>query len=261
MFKDIYLVENLVLNATTRKGSPTWNFIVKTIELLKDGFQFKLEDGNSNFWYSLWLDKEPLRSYGPYVHYHDMIWSIKDLVDENDWKLSCLYSTLSTNIINKINLAPPFHVHDIPDVWMCNTCTFGIFFVREGYQWLMGAHISLLGEEIWNWIWCLCVLSNIQFFLWQLCHDSVPFRPVLLSRNLISSNLCPICNQGSEDMLHALFSCMCAKDVWYFCLHQSATHPDRDDLRTWMKEFISNIGPIFPIIMWKIWCSRKKMYL
>ena len=49
MLKYIYLGENLVLNVTTRTGSPTWNSIVKTIEHLKDGFQFKLGDGNSSF--------------------------------------------------------------------------------------------------------------------------------------------------------------------------------------------------------------------
>jgi len=59
-------------------------------------------------------------------------------------------------------------------------------------------------------------------------------------------------------MFHALFSCPCTKDVWSFCLHKSVTPPDRDNLRTWMKEFILNIGPIGPIIMWKISCSRNK---
>jgi len=95
----------------------------------------------------------------------------------------------------------------------------------------MGAHTSLLGGESWSWIWRLCVPLNIQFFLWKLCHDSVPFRSVLLSRNHISSNLCPICNKGSEDMLHALFSGPRAKDMWSFCLHKSVTPPDRDNLQ------------------------------
>jgi len=70
--------------------------------------------------------------------------------------------------------------------------------------------------------------------------------------------LCPICNQGSEDMFHALFFFPCAKDVWSFCLHKSVTLRDRDNLYSWMKEFISNIGPIGPIIMWKIFCSQNK---
>jgi len=123
MFKDIYLGENLVLNVTTRKGFPTWNSIVKTIEHLKDRFQFKLGDGNSSFWYSPWLDKEPFCTRVPYVHYHDINWSIKDLVDGNDLKLSRLYSILPTNIINKIISAPHFTVHDVPDVWVWTNCT------------------------------------------------------------------------------------------------------------------------------------------
>jgi len=59
-------------------------------------------------------------------------------------------------------------------------------------------------------------------------------------------------------MLHALFSCLHVKDVWSLCLHQSVTILDRDNLHTWLKEFISNISLIGPIIMWKIWCSRNK---
>jgi len=59
-------------------------------------------------------------------------------------------------------------------------------------------------------------------------------------------------------MLHALFSCPCAKDVWSFCLQKSVTPSNRDNLRTWKNEFISNIGLIGPIIMCKIWCSRNK---
>jgi hypothetical protein len=105
-------------------------------------------------------------------------------------------------------------MHDILDVWVWTNCTSGVYFIQEGYQWLMGARTSLLGEESWNWIWRLCVPSNIRFFLWQLCYDSVPFRSVLLSHSLISYNVCSIFNQGSEDMLHALYPCPRAKDVW-----------------------------------------------
>jgi len=36
------------------------------------------------FWYSPWLDKEPLCTHVPYVHYHDMNWTINDLIDGND---------------------------------------------------------------------------------------------------------------------------------------------------------------------------------
>lgn len=130
---------------------------------------------------------------------------------------------------------------------MCGSGSTAHLIVSKGYWWLMGVHTSFLGKESWNWISRLCAPSNIKLFLWQLWRDYVHFRSILLFCNLISSNLCPICNQRSQDMLHALFSCTRAKDVWSFCLHELVTSSNQDNLITWMKEFISNIGPLDPL--------------
>jgi hypothetical protein len=78
-----------------------------------------------------------------------------------------------------------------------------------------------------------------------------------MSENLLSSDLCLICNIESEDMFHALFLCPRAKGVWSFCLHQSITSLDHDNLCTWLKDFSFNFG-VGPIILWKIWYSRNK---
>ena len=99
---------------------------------------------------------------------------------------------------------------------------------------------------------------HYPIFLWQMCHDSVPFRSVLMSQNLLSSDLCSICNTKSEDMYHALFLCPQAKGVWSFCLHQSVTPPDHDNLHTWLKDFSFNLGATSSIILWKVWYSRNK---
>ena len=57
-------------------------------------------------------------------------------------------------------------------------------------------------------------------------------------------------------MFHVLF--LCPQTMWSFRLHQSITPPDHDNLRTWLKDFNTNLGLIGPIILLKIWCSRNK---
>jgi len=75
----------------------------------------------------------------------------------------------------------------------------------------MTAQNYMQREASWNWISYLLVFSSIQFLVWQMCHDSVPFKPVLISYNLISSNLGSIHNTESDEMFHTLLLCSRAK--------------------------------------------------
>lgn len=56
--------------------------------------------------------------------------------------------------------------------------------------------------------------ANVQFFLWQLCHLSILARAVLGERGLQLSVECPVCNNGDEFILHCLFMCTIASQLW-----------------------------------------------
>lgn len=46
----------------------------------------------------------------------------------------------------------------------------------SGSQRQMMCNLYPLGDR---WIWRQNILANIQFFLWQVAHDSIPTRVVL----------------------------------------------------------------------------------
>ncbi|KAK2441392.1 hypothetical protein QL285_012694 [Trifolium repens] len=54
VLKHKYLKEETLLNTTKKPGSVTWNAIMKALLALKEGFQFRLGNGNSSFWFTNW---------------------------------------------------------------------------------------------------------------------------------------------------------------------------------------------------------------
>jgi hypothetical protein len=67
IFKEKYLKGQLIFNASATGGSAIWNSIVKALNMLQDGFRFKIGDGNSKFWYKPWVFKDKLCSKVPFV--------------------------------------------------------------------------------------------------------------------------------------------------------------------------------------------------
>jgi hypothetical protein len=62
-----YLKGQSIFNVPVSGGSTVWNSINKALNLLKDGFTMKIGDGNSKFWYDLWVLKEKLCLMVPFV--------------------------------------------------------------------------------------------------------------------------------------------------------------------------------------------------
>jgi hypothetical protein len=67
---------------------------------------------------------------------------------------------------------------------------------------------------IWKTLWALEVPNQVKIFLWRACNDVLPTR-VNLSQRKITETKCCLCYQIEEEsILHALWTCSVAKDVW-----------------------------------------------
>lgn len=51
-----------------------------------------------------------------------------------------------------------------------------------------------------QWIWKLNTLPKIKYFLWLCYHQHLPSNLYLYKIKLITSDLCSVCNKGSEDV-------------------------------------------------------------
>lgn len=57
---ELYLKEEEMFFIKKNGCSSTWKAILKTLECLKDGFKFKIGNGETNIWFRPWISKHPM---------------------------------------------------------------------------------------------------------------------------------------------------------------------------------------------------------
>ena len=69
---------------------------------------------------------------------------------------------------------------------------------------------------LWKKVWHLNLLEKIRIFAWQACMNALPTMQNLRVRGVNTEGRCPLCDQCTENTMHALFSCDIPKLVWNF---------------------------------------------
>lgn len=73
------------------------------------------------------------------------------------------------------------------------------------------------------------------------------------------SDICPVCGNEAESIIHYLFTCVRANEVWRRCFTNLVfPHLDSIDFQGWLKVSISDHGIGVAVMLWILWCSRNK---
>ena len=67
---------------------------------------------------------------------------------------------------------------------------------------------------IWKALWCLQIPGKVNIFIWRALHGIIPLKSVLANRHISQSGECPVCNLDAEDIMHLLFKCQTAAEMW-----------------------------------------------
>jgi hypothetical protein len=92
LFTDKYTKGRHLFNVSVSGGSCIWNSLAKALHMMRDGFTFKIGDGNSRFWYDPLALKENLCSTVPFVAIQDTELKINDVGFNGRWNLEKLYT-------------------------------------------------------------------------------------------------------------------------------------------------------------------------
>jgi hypothetical protein len=169
-----------------------------------------------------------------------------------------LYTEIPDFVKSAIDHVKPCIVNDLPDVWVCQSSSVGIFTTKDAYEWLLKP-LPINDHVNWKWIWQSKLPANIQFFIWQVLQGSIPTRGVLHHRRVCNSNLCPRCLVTPESIEHCLFRCIDAICVWKACgLECALASLHNGDLFSWCRRACASYGVIVCIIMWVVWCARNQ---
>ena len=67
---------------------------------------------------------------------------------------------------------------------------------------------------LWSRMWKATVPSKIKIFSWRACLNILPTQDNLIRRRVMENARCCLCHQETKTVLHVLWSCGVAQDVW-----------------------------------------------
>jgi hypothetical protein len=76
------------------------------------------------------------------------------------------------------------------------------------------ASIVSQDNRIWKVIWNLEVPNSVIMFMWRACNDLLPTKCNILKKRMVEESMCHSCCREEETVVHVIWSCSAAQDVW-----------------------------------------------
>lgn len=163
---DKYMGNEAILRVKKLNGSYIWNSIMKARDILRDGYEFRMGNGQSSLWYSSWTELGMLSKLVPYVDIHDTQLSKSDIYVNGAWNFNSLYTNLPHHILEFIQ-GLYFHPNaEVEDAFIWKGKLDGMYSAKAVYDWMLGQKYprsSDLNTVSWKWIWTLPGLRKSNF--------------------------------------------------------------------------------------------------
>lgn len=130
-----YVGENQFLDAPKKSGSVVWNSNMMAKAVLRDGYEYRLGDDSSSFWSAPWSKFGKLSDQVWYVYTHDIHLTVVDVVQDDIWQLTQLYTQLPTAVLGSILSMSVCFNYNIPDGFSWKGNVDGIYTAKAGCLW------------------------------------------------------------------------------------------------------------------------------
>ena len=168
---------------------------------------------------------------------------VQEIVTEDgEWSWGNLSWELPQIVSNTISAIPLQRFHAGSDKLTWRGSSLGKFSIAEAYNMAKG--ITTCAPLSWRWIWKVPTLPKIKYFIWQLCHNRIASKELLHNRNIVFDNLCPACNQMTEDVDHIFRKCGAAIRIRRaFSPHSSCISSFNMDVYHWLHQNCTDTTP------------------
>ena len=205
-------------------GSYAWKSILSARDVIKKGMVWRIGNGQAvRIKENKWLLVRPSRvilSPFPSVMAETKVSSLINQ-ESSVWKSKEVNRVFLPHEASLI-LSIPLSRRQPPDCasWSCTPS--GNFSTSSAYK-LLAAAASLDRAStsnqadqsgLWKRLWKLQVPNKIKHFVWRVCNNALPTKCNLKRRHIANSNICELCNDASEDALHAFCFCSHVAPMW-----------------------------------------------
>jgi len=198
---------------------------------------------------------------------------VSDLIDVstkgwNSVLIDDCFPDFIANAIKNIPLCPLLP----PDKIIWNGTSSGLFSVKSAYYLASELSRKKLGEcssfsgshVFWKKIWAINVPNASKKILWRACQNLLPTKQNLLRKGVGVDDLCPCCMLEVESVIHVLWCCPGAQDVWGCgsALFQKCPYffSDFPELISYLlSKLNADLMSLFVLIFHRIWLRRNRL--
>lgn len=217
VFKARYYPRGSFLNAEIGYNpSYIWRSVIGAQSLLKQGMGCRVGNGSSiNIIQDPWLPLEHeayVQTDSPALQ-NQMVSSLMD--DQGNWDFDLIMDVFDSRDADAI-LSIPLN-NETEDKWHWRREKLGTYTVKSAYamlQELKDGQGTAPSSGLWRNLWNLKIPPKVKHFLWQACTNCLPTKDNLQSKRVQVNNICPVCNNCSESVLHTLVNCSYAVACW-----------------------------------------------
>ncbi|XP_014755959.1 uncharacterized protein LOC104584065 [Brachypodium distachyon] len=222
-----YYPNGKLLKAKLKRGSSfTWQSVITGMENFNRGCIWRVEDGSQiDIWEDAWVPTSPTRKI-VMPRGHVLLSKVLDLINPatgrwDELLVRDVFWSIDANRILEIPIAPT----GMEDFVAWHHTKNGLFSVCSAYhvEWdyqfgrkernCLGAGRSQI-SPVWEKFWHLRVPAKIKIYGWRALHGLVPCLGILANRHISTVSGCLVCAAGCEDIMHVLFTCQQAQQVW-----------------------------------------------
>ena len=226
-FKAKYFPHGTFLEAMdVPNSSYIWKSLLAAQPILRKGGCWRVGNGSSiRVTRDSWIPNHPTHKVLHPPHVEEWEWRVSDLIDwwVKAWDRELIVDAFHRKDAEAILRIPLSH-RLVSDAMIWLHTKSGEYMVRSRY------HIAQLiqkqekdvgessklegGSQVWAKVWKMKVPNKIRVFAWRACQNILPTCENLFHRKVALDAYCERCNQAPESVLHVLWECGAAQDVW-----------------------------------------------
>jgi hypothetical protein len=209
------------------RPSFAWRSILAARDLFKEGIMWRIGDGKSvSIWKDRWIPKPIIYSVQTPCRILSEDATVNELFDPNtgSWNRDLLREIFveeEAEIIGNL----PKSKYRRPDKLIWRASPSGTFTVRSAYHLEMEMKMKKSGTssdqsgctQLWKSLWGLKIPNSSKVFMWRACKNILHTKDNLFKRGVVKDDICFMCGNEGETVMHIIWECPSAVDIWGAC--------------------------------------------